>query len=215
MMVRNRPLVLSTGAYLLPVYHERGDDTEAVGAESTSLFLRYDPSAKKPEWVPTGRIVHPKGNVQPAPVEIEPGRLVAYCRRGGDYKPETIGYLVRAESTDGGQTWSPGRDSSFPNPNAAVDFLKLRSGNLLLVYNDSMKDRTPLSVALSEDGDKSYAYKRDVATGANSFAYPIALQGKDGTIHVVYTSNRRSTIHHATFDEAWVKEGKLAEPIRP
>ena len=44
MMVRNRPIVLSDGDYLLPVYIERGDDTESVGAASTSLFLRYQKS---------------------------------------------------------------------------------------------------------------------------------------------------------------------------
>ena len=43
MMVRNRPIVLDDGDYLLPIYHETGDDTESVGADSTSLFLRYDP----------------------------------------------------------------------------------------------------------------------------------------------------------------------------
>ena len=42
MMVRNRPIVLHDGDYLLPIYHEVGDDTETVGADSTSLFLRYD-----------------------------------------------------------------------------------------------------------------------------------------------------------------------------
>ena len=62
--------------------------------------------------------------------------------------------MVRAESTDGGWTWSEGRDSAFPNPNAAVDFLKLASGNLLLVFNDSMTSRTPLVAALSTDGDR-------------------------------------------------------------
>ena len=40
-MVRNRPIVLKNGDYLLPVYHETGHDPEKVGAESTSLFLRY------------------------------------------------------------------------------------------------------------------------------------------------------------------------------
>ena len=32
MMVRNRPIVLHDGDYLLPVYHETGHDTEIVGA---------------------------------------------------------------------------------------------------------------------------------------------------------------------------------------
>ena len=40
-MVRNRPIVLKNGDYLLPVYHETGHDPEKVGADSTSLFLRY------------------------------------------------------------------------------------------------------------------------------------------------------------------------------
>ncbi|MBI1792071.1 MAG: exo-alpha-sialidase, partial [Acidobacteria bacterium] len=140
MMVRGRPIVVSDGDYLLPIYHEVGDDTESVGAASTSLFLRYHPQTRK--WSESGRIRSRLGNIQPAPVEIRPGHLIAYCRRGGDYRPRSDGWLVRAESTDGGRTWSEGRDSSFPNPNAAVDFIKLRNGHLLLVYNDSMSQRT-------------------------------------------------------------------------
>ena len=46
-MVRGRPIVLNDGAYLLPIYHETGNDPESVGPESTSLFMRFDP-AKKP-----------------------------------------------------------------------------------------------------------------------------------------------------------------------
>src|SRR5690606_31600620 len=42
MMVRNRPIVLHDGDYLLPIYHEVGDDTESVSPDSTSLFLRYE-----------------------------------------------------------------------------------------------------------------------------------------------------------------------------
>jgi predicted neuraminidase len=36
MMVRNKPIVLDTGEYLLPVYHETGHDTEMVGPDSTA-----------------------------------------------------------------------------------------------------------------------------------------------------------------------------------
>jgi predicted neuraminidase len=203
MMVRNRPIVLADGHYLLPAYHETGHDPEVVGADSSSLFFRYNPTTRK--WTETGRIRSAKGNIQPAPVELAPGHLVAYCRRGGDYNPRTIGFLVRAESDDSGKTWTEGADSSFPNPNAAVDFLKLSSGNLLLVYNDSMSNRTPLTAALSTDGDRSYPARRNLAEGPGDFAYPIALQTRDGKIHVVFTSERRKVINHATFDEGWVK----------
>ena len=141
-------------------------------------------------------------------VQLTDRDLVAYCRRGGDYKPETIGYIVRSESHDGGWTWSEGKDSSFPNPNAAVDFLELRSGNLLLVYNHSMNRRTPLTVALSPDRDRTWPIRRNLREGNNDFGYPIAFQSKDGRIHVVYTSDRRTVVNHAVFDENWVTHGQ-------
>ena len=113
--------------------------------------------------------------------------------------------MIRSESHDGGATWANGRDSAFPNPNSAVEFLKLRSGALLLVYNDSMTRRTPLTAALSLDADKSYPYRRNLAEGQNSFAYPIGFQAADGLIHIVYTSDGRTVINHAVFSEEWVK----------
>ncbi|MCC6368399.1 MAG: exo-alpha-sialidase [Bryobacterales bacterium] len=204
MMVRGRPIVLSTGEYLLPVYHETGGDREMVGADSTSLFLRYDPKTR--QWSESEPIRSRIGNIQPAPVEVSPGHLIAYCRRGGGYGPTTDGWLVRAESFDGGKTWTEGKDSKFPNPNAAADFLKLRNGHLLLVFNDSMTQRTPLAVAISTDQDKTYPYRRNIAEGANDFAYPIALQTSDGRIHIVYTSDRRGVIRHAVFDEEAILE---------
>jgi predicted neuraminidase len=205
MMVRGRPIVLSDGAYLLPVYHETGHDTEAVGADSTSRFLRFDPKARPPlAWKPSGVIRSAKGNIQPAVVELSPGRLTAYCRRGGDYESTTKGYIVRSVSRDGGKTWEKGLDSKFPNPNAAIELLKLRNGHLLLFYNDSMTERTPLTVALSTDGDKSWPRKRNLATGPFDYAYPYAIQAGDGRVHLVYTSHERTVINHAVFDEKWV-----------
>lgn len=204
MMVRNQPIVLTGGDYLLPVYHEKGGDPEFVGKESTSLFLRYE--SKKKEWTTTGRIVSRLGNIQPGVVELSPGRLVAYCRRGGGYDGQPDGFIVRAESKDAGQTWSPGTDSEFPNPNAAVEFLKLRSGNLLLVYNNSTNSRTPLTAALSTDGGKTFPHRRNIREGEGDFGYPYAIQTKSGEIQLVYTSEERSVVNRAVFDERWLLE---------
>jgi predicted neuraminidase len=205
MMVRNRPIVLSSGEYLLPAYHETGHDTESVGPDTTSRFFSFDPATR--QWEQAGRIQSRTGNLQPAVVEISDQHLVAYCRRGGDYKPTTDGWIVRAESHDGGRTWSEGQNSRFPNPNSAVEFLKLRSGNLLLVYNDSMTARTPLTAALSMDQDRTWPVRRNIAEGPNAFAYPIGFQASDGLIHIVYTSDRRTVVNHAVFDETWVAAG--------
>ena len=201
-MVRGRPIVLDNGDYLLPMYHETGRDPERVGADSVSKFLRFDKKLKT--WRPSGSVQSEKGNIQPAIAQLSHDHLIAYCRRGGGYEPVTDGYIVRSESLDGGRTWAAGRDSSFPNPNSAVDFIRLRSGNLLLIYNDSMNERTPLTAALSTDGDKTWRYKRNLATGPFDYAYPFVIQTRDGKIHVVYTSHERTIVEHAVFDEEWV-----------
>jgi len=145
------------------------------------------------------------GNLQAAVVETKPGHLLALARRGGDYEPGDDGYVVQMESDDGGRNWSQGVETKFPNPNASVELIKLRSGNLLFVYNHSMDERSPLRAVLSEDGGKTWARQLDIATGEGSFAYPTAIQTKDGKIHVTFTSDERTTIRHATFDEQDVR----------
>jgi predicted neuraminidase len=207
-MVRNRPIVLNSGDYLLPAYRETGHDPERVGPESTSLFLRYNPA--KAEWTKTGPIRSRGGNIQPAVVQLTDRDLIAYCRRGGDYHPDTVGYIIRAESHDGGSTWSEGKDSSFPNPNAAIEFLKLKSGRLLLIFNDSTNRRTPLAAALSFDQDRTWRVRRNIKIGVGDFAYPSAFQARDGRIHLVFTSDRRSVVNHAVFDEDWIIDGGTA-----
>jgi predicted neuraminidase len=204
-LVRNRPIILAGGDYLLPLYHETGHDPEMTGPDSYSFFLRY--STQDKSWAKTAPIRSAKGNIQPAVVSLSDHDLVAYCRRGGDYRPETIGHIVRSESHDGGWTWSVGTDSAFPNPNAAVDLLKLNNGHLLLVYNHSMNRRTPLSLSLSLDEDRTWSAPRDLRDGDNDYGYPIAFQAADGQIHVVYTSDRRTIVNHAVFDEDWVIHG--------
>ena len=129
--------------------------------------------------------------------------LLAYCRRGGGYGPGTTGYIVQSESFDGGQTWNDGKNTVFPNPNAAVDCLRLGSGNLLLIYNHSMTTRDPLAVALSTDNGKTYAYRLNVAEGGTQdFAYPYAIEAQDGSVHLIFTSDGRTVINHATFTES-------------
>ena len=204
-MVRGRPIVLADGDYLLPIYHETGHDTEHVGADTTSLFLRYDVKHKR--WTESNRITSRLGNLQPAVVAFNARDLICYCRRGADYAPRKDGYLVRSESHDGGRTWSPGVDSRFPNPNSAVDFLRLANGHLLLIYNDSMHHRTPLTAAISTDNDKTYLNRRNLAEGPGDFAYPYAIQTQDAKIHVIYTSDHRSVIDHAVFEESAILGG--------
>jgi hypothetical protein len=78
----------------------------------------------------------------------------------------------------------------------------------MLFYNNHMSERSPLTVALSTDNDKTYPYRRNLAEGRDDFAYPYAIQTRDGKIHVVFTSGERTIINHAVFDEEDILQAK-------
>ncbi|MFH1743181.1 MAG: sialidase family protein [bacterium] len=198
-MARSQPIVLNNGDYLLPLYHETGEDTEMTASDTCSFFMRYNPKEKT--WTETNRIRSPMGNLQAQVAQIDDDYLVCYIRRGGNFLPTNDGYLLRAESRDGGWTWSDAKQTKFLNPNSAVDFIKLKNGHLLLVYNDNMNERTPLTIAVSTDNDKTYPYRRNIMEGDNTFAYPYAIQTRDEKIHVVYTTDNRKVVMHVVFEE--------------
>jgi hypothetical protein len=92
-----------------------------------------------------------------------------------------------------------------------VDFLRLQSGHHLLVYNHSFTNRTPLSVAVSVDGAKTFSRRLDLETDPKGdFGYPTALQTRDGKIHVLYTSDERTVVRRIVLTEADLKSGKSA-----
>ena len=64
-----------------------------------------------------------------------------------------------------------------------------------------------MTVALSTDGDRTYVPDRRniVAEGPGRLRLSVAFQARDGKIHVVYTSERRTVVNHAIFDEDWVE----------
>ena len=199
-MVRGKPIVLRNGDYLLPVWKETGFDQELVGADTVSFFLRYNPATKS--WSESTRFGGRMGALQPTVAQIDDADLIAYSRRGGGYDAGTSGFIVRSESRDGGKTWARGVDTEFPNPNAAIDLLKLRNGHLVLIYNDSPNERTPLTVAISTDNGRTYPVRKNIAAGPHDYAYPFAIQTRDGKIHLVFTSEGRTVINHAVLEES-------------
>ncbi|OQB32872.1 MAG: hypothetical protein BWY07_01491 [Candidatus Hydrogenedentes bacterium ADurb.Bin170] len=204
-MVRGQPIVLDTGEYLLPLYNEKGDDREFTDSSSVSYFLRYNP--KTQEWTESkNRIRSPEGNLQAQVVQISATDLFCFMRRGGGYGPTEDGWMLRSDSKDGGFSWTDAVRTDFPNPNSAVELIKLKNGHLLLVYNDSMSDRTPLTLAVSTDNGETWPFRRMIAGGDNDFAYPYAIQGSDDKIYLIYTTNSRTSIMLAVFDERAVTE---------
>ena len=76
--------------------------------------------------------------------------------------------------------------------------MALNDGRYALVYNDFATIpgtpkgvRTPLSVALSEDGLHWNHWITLENSPISQYSYPAIIQGKDGTLHIVYTWRRQ------------------------
>ena len=194
LMFRSRPLVLDNGDILLPIYDEK---------TWQSLFMLSSDGGRT--WSTHGPITTPAGNIHPVVVPLSDGRLLCYMRTGG-----SGGYIWASTSEDGGRTWSTPWATQLPNPNSGIDLIRLKSGELLLAFNDTFRGRTPLNVALSTDEGRTWSYEQVIEDAEGEYSYPALLQTHDGLIHLVYTNNRVN-IKHVVFTVDWVK----ARPVPP
>lgn len=205
-MTRAHPTLLSTGRLLVPLYSDRFD---------FSLIAITDDGGNT--WKFSEPLVG-AGNVQPSIVQRKDGTLVAYFRDNG-LAPQRV---MVSESHDSGMTWSYVQDTEMWNPGAGLEAIVLKSGNWLLVNNDTEQGRHRLALHLSQDEGKTwrvarYLEKDEHTKGAGSYSYPSIMQAKEGKIHVTYsyTPNAKNaeregkgeTIKHAEFNEAWVLAG--------
>ncbi len=79
--------------------------------------------------------------------------------------------------------------------------VKLKSGKLVLAFNNTSIARSPLNIAISDDEGENWLIKT-VENRPGEYSYPAVIQTSDGLIHLVYT-NRRVNIKHITFSEDW------------
>src|SRR5439155_4914281 len=191
---RCKPTVLRSGRILLPLY----SDTYSV-----SIMAVSDDAGQT--WY-ASRPLAGYGNIQPAVLQKSDGTLVAYMRENGPLR-----HIRVAESRDDGITWGPVGVTDMPNPGSGLDALRLSNGHWLLIYNDTTSGRHRLAVSISEDEGKSWKWTRHLEKHppGTSYHYPAMIQGRDGTIHVVYSYfvSGGKSMKHAAFTEDWVREG--------
>ncbi|HID89858.1 MAG TPA: hypothetical protein EYP52_09165 [Anaerolineae bacterium] len=139
--------------------------------------------------------------MQPTVLRRNDGTLVAYMRENGPSKRIRV-----SESSDDGMTWGPVGATDLPNPGSGLDGVRLANGHWVLVYNDTTEGRHRLAVSLSDDEGRTWKWTRHLekhATG--SYHYPAVIQGRDGTIHVVYSYfvAGGKSMKHVAINEAW------------
>jgi predicted neuraminidase len=184
--VKNKPVQLADGSMVCP------SSTEALG-RLPGWQLHF-------ERTPDLGVTWTESKVLPfegAPVNaIQPSILFHPKNRLQAVGRTKEGRVFETWSEDGGSTWSSPRLTDLPNPNSGTDAVTLADGRQLLVYNHNSepKGRTPLNVAVSNDG-KSWQAAAVLESEPGQYSYPAVIQTADGRVHITYTWKRRRIKH--------------------
>lgn len=177
--IRNKPISLADGTILC------GSSTEHDGWQVQ--MERASPDLKQWEKTPPLNDGVKFGLIQPTILQHAGGKLQILNR-------SRQGKVVEMWSTDNGRTWSAPKAIALPNPNSGIDGVTLADRRQLLVYNHVAKGRSPLNVAVSEDG-VTWKAALVLENEPGEFSYPAVIQARDGKVHITYTWNRKRVRH--------------------
>ncbi|SDT16789.1 alpha-L-rhamnosidase [Mucilaginibacter mallensis] len=189
--VKNQPVTLNNGNILSP-----------SGTENNGAKVHFELSTDNGQtWQATDPLNDGKTvkALQPTILFHKGDSLQMLCRTQNRA-------IYESWSADNGKTWSPLDKTSLPNNNSGIDGVTLKDGRQLLVYNHVLPPgnlakgaRTPLNVAISNDGKIWYAALILEDSPISQYSYPTVIQTADGMVHVVYTW-RRQRIKYVVID---------------
>ncbi|HLP44647.1 MAG TPA: sialidase family protein [Candidatus Kapabacteria bacterium] len=206
-LVRNNPLQLANGDFVVPIYHE------CLGIFSELLWLKPGTGPNIPPYFKT-RLTWGTGYLQPSMISTSPHSAAVFHRSHRDKS-----YVTMSFTNDTGATWTAPQKIDIPNPGSGLNALRLSDGRILLAFNDSPIRRDNLTLAVSNKGPtegeyterhgKEFQQWQRVAvlenTPGEEFSYPYMIRTRDGKIHLVYTWQRKR-IKHVTFNEEWLEK---------
>ncbi|HEX3870906.1 MAG TPA: sialidase family protein [Pirellulales bacterium] len=181
--IKNKPVVLSGGDILA------GSSTEHDGWRVH--FERSTEGGKTWQFIGPVNDGVAIGAIQPSILFLGGDTLLAVGRT-------RQGKVFEIRSTDAGKTWGPMSLTELPNPNSGTDALTHADGRHLLVYNHTPKGRSPLNIAVSQDG-KTWQAALVLESEPGEYSYPAVIQTRDGLVHVTYTWKRQK-IRHVVVD---------------
>jgi predicted neuraminidase len=198
----NKPTVLASGEWLLPVTHAKQPIHEwfAGDAQLQGVGISRDQGQT---WTLHGAVAAPPWALENMVVERRDGSVWMLIRTGS-------GELWESVSTDGGRTWNEGHPSGIKNPGSRFFIRRLASGKLLLLnhvgYAETGKPftgRSHLTAQISTDDGKSWTPGL-LLDGRDGVSYPDAAEAPDGSIFAIYDRDRGGTgeILLARFTEA-------------
>jgi predicted neuraminidase len=134
-LVKAGPVAMANGDTSLPVYHEFLTKFGEV--------LRLNAAGQVVDKV---RIAHSQTSLQPVLLASGTEQAQVYLRSGNARA------LMTSETRDAGQSWSPTRASTWPNPDSALAGLVSRTGGQWLALNPVDRNRDVLALLQAPAG---------------------------------------------------------------
>jgi len=198
--IKNKPVYAADGAIISPSSTESSTDPSRWRVH----FERSTDGGRT--WSITAPPSQEIDAIQPSILSHGDGRLQAIGRT-------RAGRVFETWSRDGGRHWTALGLTSLPNPNSGLDAVTLRDGRQLVVYNHTSSGRSPLNVAVSQDGvtwEAALVLERE----PGEYSYPAVVQAASGLVHVTY-SWRRQRIRHVVLDPANLRSVPMPTGIWP
>jgi predicted neuraminidase len=179
----NKPTVLSTGAWLLPVTwaREATGDWFALNSQLQGVAISTDQGET---WALHGAVEAPPWALENMVLERTDGTLLMLMRTGA-------GVVYQSHSADGGLTWAASSPTGIVNPGVRFFIRRLNSGRVLLINTPDPKERRTMYAYLSEADDGTSWGEGLLLDERAGVSYPDAVQAPDGTIHMVHDCDRQ------------------------
>lgn len=196
-LVRNRPVAQTGGGWCVPIYQEfLGKFPELLWLGERDGKLTYSKT----------RIAGGCSTFQPSLIPRDGVHAEVLLRDYTDARKIHV-----SGSDDGGMTWLKPLATEIPNPDAGISGLRLSDGRLLAAFNDSAKDRSDLTLAITSDHGKSWKRVAVLEKEAGaSFSYPYLMRSSDGMIRMAYT-RKGKVIALSSFNEEWIASQEAQE----
>jgi predicted neuraminidase len=179
----DRAIQLRGGRVLMPLFFTT--DYRVDPHIRSRIYYSDDEGAS---WKPSETILElpqsKAGAQEPGVIELNDGRVMVWVRTD-------LGRIYRAYSRDKGKTFSELQPIAGVESPRSPQSMKRhpRTGDLVLVWNNSPKERTPLSTAVSRDEGLTWTHRKVLDdTPGETFAYTSLEWLRDGVFLSYYAA---------------------------
>jgi sialidase-1 len=176
----DRAIQLNSGRILMPVFY-----TPDYRVQKRILSRVYLSDDEGLHWQPSQTIIDipesKAGAQEPGVVELKDDRVMMWIRN-------STGHIYRCFSKDRGESWSKPEPMNLQSPVSPQSIKRHpKTGDLILVWNNSPDKRYPLTAAVSSDEGETWKNIRDLDTTPDrTFAYTSIEFLKDRVLFTYY-----------------------------